>query len=91
MVQLLSLWAVIWFWRPECGAKNSTKDKFEMKNLIKSFGGAFGCFLVLNALALPALAGRVTAVPEIDAGTASSAIALLLGGGFIAISKLRRK
>jgi hypothetical protein len=59
------------------------------KNLIKSFGVVCGCFLVLNALVLPAFASP--AVPEIDAGTASSAIALLLGGSFIAISKLRRK
>ncbi len=62
-----------------------------MKNLIKSFGVVCGCFLMLNALALTAFATPGAGVPEIDGSTASSAIALLLGGGFIAISKLRRK
>ncbi len=63
-----------------------------MENLLRGLGVVCGCFLVLNALALSAFATRVTAaVPEIDGSMASSAIALLLGGGFIAISKLRRK
>jgi len=60
-----------------------------MKNWKKFFGAACGYLVVVNALARPAFA--ISAVPEIDAATAGSAIALLVGGGFIAISKLRRK
>jgi len=61
-----------------------------MKNVVKGLGIVFGCFLIANALALPGFAD-VAVAPEIDPGTATSAIALLLGGGFIAASKLRRK
>ena len=55
---------------------------------VKRGMGIVGGLILVSALALPAFA---TPVPEIDAGTATSAIALLVGGSFIAISKLRRK
>ena len=61
-----------------------------MTNWKKFVGVVCGLFVVVNALALPAFAVPGI-VPEIDATTAGSAIALLIGGGFIAISKFRRK
>jgi len=70
------------------------QGKDHMRKLTDKLMLLAGCVLVLTATSTSLLAGgyvTIAAVPEIDAGTASSAIALLLGGSFIAISKLRRK
>ena len=62
-----------------------------MSNWRNFFGVVCGCLVVVNALALPAFALNGVGVPEIDAATAGSAIALLIGGSLIALSKIRQK
>ncbi len=58
-----------------------------MKNLCK----VFGFILVLSAMAGMARAFDPLAVPEIDPGTAGSALTLLTGGLLILKDRMRRK
>jgi hypothetical protein len=52
--------------------------------------GACGVLLLLAGLAKPALALGVSPIPEIDAGTAVSALTLLTGGMMVLASRFRR-
>ena len=58
-----------------------------MKNLIRSTAGYF---LIATAIATPLFAGNAVA-PEIDAGIVGSAVALVVGGYLVVVSKARRK
>ena len=60
------------------------------KNLANALRICLGYMLVLTAFSASTYAAAV-AVPEVDTGTAGSAVALLVGGYFLFVSKLRRK
>jgi len=49
-----------------------------------------GYFLIAIGISGPLFAG-VTAVPEIDAGIMGSAVALVVGGYLVVVSRVRRK
>jgi len=60
-------------------------------SLARTFLWSLGLLLVLTATAAPSFAQPTPTVPEIDAGTMGSAVALLTGGYLILASKYRRK
>jgi hypothetical protein len=60
------------------------------KDLANALRICLGCMLVLTAFSAATYAGPV-AVPEVDPGMAGSAVALLVGGYLLFVSKVRRK
>jgi hypothetical protein len=61
------------------------------KDLAHSLRVCLGCALVLTALTGSTYAAGPVAVPEIDAGLAGSAVALVVGGYLFFVAKVRRK
>jgi len=62
-----------------------------MKNAVKKLAVGFSYLLILAAFAGTAHAMPPVAVPEVDPGSMGAAVALLVGGYFITVSKFRRK
>ncbi len=50
----------------------------------------FGYLMIATALAVPMLAGGATPVPEINASSASAAIALLSGGLLVLMARKKK-
>jgi hypothetical protein len=61
-----------------------------MKNLKNLLRMSLASVALLTAMAGTALAG-ITATPEIDVGITGSAVALLIGGYLVFVSRIRRK
>jgi hypothetical protein len=64
-----------------------------MKNVIKKLGLGLSSLLIVTAFAgtAHALPPPPPGVPEVDPGSMGAAMALLVGGYLVVVSKLRRK
>jgi hypothetical protein len=60
-----------------------------MRRLARSIGTSAGYLLIVTAISSSLFAG--VAVPEIDGGMLGSALALVVGGYLVVVSKVRRK
>ncbi len=60
-----------------------------LRNMRSLLTTGIGFVLLLTAIAAPALA--LEDVPEIDAGSLTSAIGLLVGGAYLLTDRIRRK
>jgi hypothetical protein len=62
-----------------------------MKNALRKLGACASYLLMLTAFVGTARASIGQAVPEIDSGSMAAAVALLLGGYLVTVSRFRRK
>jgi len=61
-----------------------------MKNLKNALWTSLGYLLILTAISTPLFAGFVS-VPEVDPSMVGGAVALLVGGYLVVVSRTRRK
>ena len=62
-----------------------------MERLGYSIKTAVGYFLIVTAISSPLFAGIVQVAPEIDGGLLGSAVALVVGGYLVVVSRARRR